>query len=51
MRKEKSFKMKPVVDPNEEVHIDFAGHLPDEINKDAYNSVAINKCQNSQLLG
>ena len=28
--------MKPVVEPNEEVQLDFAGFLPDKLNKDAY---------------
>ena len=30
--------MEPVVEPNEEVQIDFAGPLPDELNRDAYLS-------------
>ena len=37
------FLMEPVVEPNEEVQLDFAGHLPDEINKYAYILVAIDK--------
>ena len=32
-----------VVEPNEEVHIDFAGPLPDELSQDAYVLVAIDK--------
>ena len=35
--------MEPVEEPNEEVQLDFAGPLPDEINKDAYILVAIDK--------
>ena len=31
-----SFLMEPVVEPNEEVQLDFAGPLPDELNRDAY---------------
>ena len=38
-----SFQMEPVVEPNEEVQLDFAGPLPDELNKDAYILVAIDK--------
>ena len=41
--KKHSFLMEPVVEPNEEVQLDFAGSLPDEINKDAYIVVAIDK--------
>ena len=33
--------MEPAVEPNEEVQLDFAGSLPDELNKDAYIVVAI----------
>ena len=35
--------MEPVVEPNEEVQLDFAGPLLDELNKDAYILVAIDK--------
>ena len=35
--------MEPVVEPNEKVQLDFAGPLPDELNKDAYILVAIDK--------
>ena len=35
--------MEPVVEPNEEVQLDFARPLPDELNKDAYILVAIDK--------
>ena len=35
--------MEPVVEPNERVQLDFAGPLPDELNKDAYILVAIDK--------
>ena len=35
--------MEPVVEPNEGVQLDFAGPLPDELNKDAYILVAIDK--------
>ena len=38
--KQHSFQMEPVVEPNEEVQLDFAGSLPDELNKDAYKLVA-----------
>ena len=41
--KEQSFQMEPVVEPNEEVQIDFAGPLPDELSRDAYILVAIDK--------
>ena len=36
-----SFQMEPVVEPNEEVQVDFAGPLPDELNRDAYILVPI----------
>ena len=39
--KKHSLQMEPVVDPNEEVKLDFAGPLPDELNRDAYILVAI----------
>ena len=35
--------MDSVVEPNEEVQLDFAGPLPDELSKDAYILVAIDK--------
>ena len=35
--------MEPVVEPNEEVQLDFAGPLPDQLNKDAYILVAVDK--------
>ena len=35
--------MEPVVEPNEEVQLDFAGPLQDELNRDAYILVAIDK--------
>ena len=35
--------MAPVKEPNEEVQLNFAGPLPDELNKDAYIVVAIDK--------
>ena len=35
--------MEPVVEPNEEVQLDFAGPLPDELNRDAYILVAMDK--------
>ena len=35
--------MEPVVEPSEEVQLDFAGPLPDELNRDAYILVAIDK--------
>ena len=35
--------METVIEPNEEVQLDFAGPLPDELNKDAYILVAIDK--------
>ena len=41
--KNHSFQMDSVVEPNEEVQLDFAGFLPDELNKDAYILVAIDK--------
>ena len=39
--KKHSLQMEPVVDPNEEVKLDFAGPLPDELNRDAYILVAL----------
>ena len=41
--KKLSFQMEPVVEPNGEVQLDFAGPLPDELNRDAYILVAIDK--------
>ena len=41
--KQHSFQMEPVVEPNEEVQLDFAGPLPDELNRDAYILVAVDK--------
>ena len=41
--KKHTFQLEPVVEPNEEVQLDFAGPLPDELNKDAYILVAIDK--------
>ena len=38
-----SFQMEPVVEPNEKAQLDFAGPLLDELNKDAYILVAIDK--------
>ena len=35
--------MEPVVEPNEEVQLDFAGPLSNELNKDTYILVAIDK--------
>ena len=35
--------MEPVVEPNEEVQLDFAGPLPDDLNRDAYILVAIDR--------
>ena len=35
--------MEPVVQPNEEVQLDFADPLPDELNRDAFILVAIDK--------
>ena len=41
--KKQSFQMEPVVEPNEEVQLDFAGPLPGELKKDAYLFVALDK--------
>ena len=41
--KKHSFLMEPVVEPNEEVQLDFAGPLPDELNTDACILVAMDK--------
>ena len=41
--KNQSFQMDLVIEANEEVQLDFAGPLPDELNKDAYILVAIDK--------
>ena len=35
--------MEAVVEPNEEFQLDFAGPLPDELNRDAFILVAIDK--------
>ena len=35
--------MEPVVEPNEEVQLDFAVTVPDKLNGDAYMLVAIDK--------
>ena len=35
--------MEPVVESNEEDQLDFAGPLPDELNKDAYILLAVDK--------
>ena len=43
IKKSQSFQMEPVVEPNEEVRLDFARPLPDELNKDAYSLVAVDK--------
>ena len=41
--KQHSFQMKYVVEPNEEGQLDVAGPLPDELKKDEYILVAIDK--------
>ena len=41
--KQHSFQMEPVVEPNEEDQLDFAGPLPNELNKGAYILVAVDK--------
>ena len=41
--KQHSFEMETVVEPNEEVQLDFARPLPDELNRDAYILVAVDK--------
>ena len=43
LRKEQMFQVEPVVKPKEEVQIDSAGSLQDELHKDACNLVAIDK--------
>ena len=43
MGKKHPFQMEPVVEPNEESQLDFAGPLPNELNKDAYVLVVIDK--------
>ena len=45
-----SFQMEPVVEPNEEVQLDFAGSLPDELNRDAYILVAIDKWPTAKVV-
>ena len=45
--------MELVVEPNEEVQLDFAGPLPDELNRDAYILVALDnwsKFPNSKVV-
>ena len=42
-REKHSFQMEPVVEPNEEVQLDFEGPLLDELKKDTYILVAIDK--------
>ena len=37
------FQIEPVVEDNEEIQLDFAGPLPDELNKNAYILVATDK--------
>ena len=39
----KPIGMEPVVEPNEEVQLDFAGPLSDELNRDAYILAAMDK--------
>ena len=41
--------MNSVVEPNEEVQLDFAGSLPDELNKGANILVAIDKWSKFQI--
>ena len=41
--KKHSFLMEPVVEPNEEVQLDFAEPLPDKLNRKAYFLVAVDK--------
>ena len=41
--KQHSFQMEPVVEPNEEAQLDFAGTLPHELKRDAYILVAVDK--------
>ena len=41
--KKNSFQMEPIVEQNEEVQFDFARPLPDELKRDAYILVAIDK--------
>ena len=48
--KKMSFQMEPVVEPNEEVQLDFAGSLPDELNRDAYILVAIDKWPTAKVV-
>ena len=36
-----SFLLEPVVEPNKRSQLNLVGHLPDEINRDAYILVAI----------
>ena len=43
--KQHSLQMEPVVDPNKKIQLDFAGPLPDHLNKNAYVLVTRDKCQ------
>ena len=43
IEKPHSFQVEPVEEPNEEVQIYFAEPLPDELHKDAYILVAVDK--------
>ena len=43
IEKQHTFQRKPVVEPNKEVQLDFAGPILDELNKDAYILVAVDK--------
>ena len=43
MGKKLSFQMIPVVEPNEEAQLGFAGPLSNELNKDAYLLVVLDK--------
>ena len=47
--KQHSFQKKYVVEPNEEVQLDFAGPLPDELNKDEYILGAKDKWSKSPM--
>ena len=39
--KRQSLLMDPVLEPDEEIQLDFAGPIPDELNKNVYLLVAI----------
>ena len=41
--KQHSFQMEPLVKPNDKVQLGFAGPLSDEVNKDAYILVSVEK--------